>query len=74
MTKTKTGKVEQYVKAISSLKAAKHDWPQGYSDPIIQGRLEHFVRELLDELYEILNQKKGRQKSERINNSFGSGK
>jgi hypothetical protein len=68
MTKAKSGKVEQYLTAISHLKAAQDDWPQGYNDPIIGDRLRHFVHDLMQELFEILIEKRKKGKNERTKN------
>jgi len=54
MTKIKSGEIDTRLEAISLLKAASKQWPEGWRHDLVRLKLERATAELQEELFELL--------------------
>ena len=72
MTKKRPDQTGEYFDAISHLKAGPEKWPLGYKNSLIRHVLEKAKLKLMDELFEMLNQKRSKSRERNKSNSVGS--
>lgn len=59
MLKIRTEEIDTRLEAISTLKAASKQWPEGWRHDLVRQWLERGVTELQDDLFELLAQSRG---------------
>jgi hypothetical protein len=63
MGRERSDQLADVVDAISKIKDAENDWPAGFCNPLLREFLRKTLMNLQDQLFEIMNQKKGRKAS-----------
>jgi|MudIll2142460700_1097286.scaffolds.fasta_scaffold86592_2 hypothetical protein len=61
MPRERSNRFNEVVEAISILKAAEKEWPRGVSNKLIKEAMESKEKELHEELFILMTQKKGRK-------------
>jgi hypothetical protein len=63
MSREKSNRLHEIVEAISLLKNAESAWPAGWSHPLLKEVLQRTEKELQEDLFEIMSQKKRERSS-----------
>jgi hypothetical protein len=61
MPRERSNQLSEIVEAISILKAAEKEWPRGVSNKLIKEALDRKEKELHEELFVLMTEKKGRK-------------